>query len=128
MKKTVVALTLLLCMSVSAQEVSVQEFREVFGYVLRVAETSCPEQLHPVFPEAIYYRHGYADFFDFKEAVTSLVSGPDDYLEPWHVVTLQGSKAEGFRAHYRLNEREMTLTYVSERLLVLEVSDLRATP
>ncbi|CAA9568424.1 MAG: hypothetical protein AVDCRST_MAG86-1299 [uncultured Truepera sp.] len=128
MKKLVVASTLLLWMGVSAQEVSVREFREVFGYVLRVAETSCPKQLRPAFPEATCYRHGHADFFDFKEAVTSLMPGPENYLEPWHVVTLQGSKAEVFRARYRLNEREVTLTYVSKRLLVLEVGDLRAAP
>lgn len=127
MKKVLVTLVVLFWMSVWAQG-SVQEFRKGFIYILRVAEMPCPKELAPAFPETICYRHGYADFFDFKEAITSLMSGPDAYLEPWHVVTLQGNKAEGFRARYRLSEREITFTYVSKRLLVLEVGDLHATP
>ena len=132
MKKLGVALFLLLWMGVWAQEGNVQEleFREFFSYVLRVAETPCPEQLRPIFPEATCYRHGYPGFFDFKEMLLSFVSGPDDYLEPWKVVTMnfEGETAEVFRARYRFrkNPSQLTLTYVSERLLVLETE--RATP
>lgn len=81
---------------------SVQEFRDFFSYVLRVAEAPCPEELRPAFPEGVCYRHGYADFLNFKDAVTSFMSGLENYLEPWHVVTLQANeKAEVFRARYR---------------------------
>jgi len=126
MKKTVVTLVLSLWMGTWAQEGNAQNFRDSFSYIFRVAEAPCPEQLQPTFPQAICYRHGYDDFFDFKEVIASLyMSGPDSYLEPWHVVTLRLAEGtvEGVRAHFRSPEGAgpITLTYVDETLLVLEV-------
>lgn len=56
------------------------------------------------------------------------MSEPESYLAPWHIVTLQAGRAAAvFRARYRSSEK-ITLTYVSERSLVLEVGDLRPIP
>lgn len=114
-----------------AQEGGVQELRQAFVYTMRVAETPCPEALAPEFPEATCYRHGYDNFFDFKEALKSFVSGPEYVLEPWRVVpiTSGGETTETFRGRYRLEENlgHTTLAYISENLLVL-TGDVRASP
>jgi len=133
MKKTVVTLTMLLWMSVWAQADSAQDFHDSFSYFFRVAEAPCPEGLRSASLGAVCYRHGYDDFFDFKELITSsYMSGPEGYLEPWHVVTLrlEGETVEGVQARFRLPEGAglITLTYVSETLLVLEVGEGRASP
>ena len=98
---------------------------------MRVAEMPCPKELAPAFPSGVCYRHGYGDFFNFKEAVTTFMSGPESLIEPWHVVTMTfGTETvETIRVRYRIEENfgPITLTYVSENLLVLE-SDVRASP
>lgn len=81
---------------------------------MRVAETPCPRELGPKFPGGVCYRHGYDDFFDFKEALTPFISGPEYLLEPWHTVTMTlGSETvEAIQARYRLEENlgQITLT------------------
>ena len=131
MKNFFMVLTVLFSVSVQAQEGSVKELRQVFAYVMRVAETPCSQELRSKFPGGVCYLHGYDDFFDFKEALTSFIAGPEFLLEPWHTVTMTlGNEAvETFQARYRLEENlgQLTFTYVSESLLVL-ASDVRASP
>lgn len=114
-----------------AQGSSVQEFRQSFAYGLRVAEMPCPEEVAPVFPEAVCYYHGYEDFFDFKEAVGPYMVEPGGDLEPWRVITMnvEGERVEMFQTRYRPrgSSSRITLTYASEGLLVLG-SEVRASP
>ena len=114
-----------------AQEGRFREFQRGLAYGLRVAEMPCPEKVAPKFPEAIRYLHDYSDFFDFKEAVAPYTLDFVMELEPWRVVTMTfGTETvETFRVRYQLREtlEPITLTYVSENLLVLE-SDVRASP
>lgn len=132
MKKLLLVLVMVLWVGAWAQEGSVQEFRQNFANGLRVAETPCPEELTPKFPEATCYLHGYDDFFDFKDAVGPYTFNFGGPLEPWHVVcmTLGSETVETFRARYRLRNTSgpITLTYISETLLVLETGDVRASP
>lgn len=78
------------------------------------------------------YRHGYNDFFDFKEAVTPTLLELGGRLEPWQVVTLavDGETGEVFRTNYRPrgNAERLTLTWVSDNLLVLEFKNVRSRP
>lgn len=131
MRKVLVMLAIPFWMGTWAQGSSVQEFQQNFSYGLRVAEMPCPEELAPVFPEATCYRHGYDNFFDFKEAAGPYLVAPGGDLEPWHIVTMNfmGERAEVFRTRYRPGKSsgQITLNYVSEVLLGLEASDVRAS-
>ena len=82
MKKLLIALAMLFSVGVQAQGGGVEELRQVFTYVMRVAEMPCPKEIEPEFPSGVCYRHGYSDFFDFKEAVTTFMSGPEGLIEP----------------------------------------------
>ncbi len=123
---------MVLSVGVCAQESGGRDFQQNFAYGLRVAETPCPEELTPKFPEATCYLHGYDDFFDFKDAVGPYLLDSGRPLEPWHVVpmTFGSDTVEIFRARYRLRNTSgpITLTYISATLLVLETGDVRASP
>lgn len=46
-------------------------FFSAFAF-LRVTEAPCPAGMDFIPQEAVCYRHGYSDFFDFKEAFNQL--------------------------------------------------------
>ena len=131
MKILWVSLSLLLCTGVWAQN-STREIRQNVTFSLRAAEQPCPKVLRPLFPGATCYRHGYDDFFVFKEATTSYLVGFGGRLEPWRVVTLTvaGETAEAFQARYRPrgDAEPLTLTWLSESLFVLGVQNVRPSP
>ena len=130
MKKFLMASVMVLSVGAWAQE-GVQEFQQSFAYGLRVAEMPCPKELAPKFPGGVCYRHGYADFFDFKDAVTPYTLDFGPALEPWHIVprTFGSETTETFQARYRLRDHSggFALAYLSENLLVL-TGDVRASP
>ncbi len=132
MKKLMVTFALLLCIGAWAQNSdSVREFQDSFTFFLRVAEMSCPKQLELKFPKATCYRHGYADFFDFKDAFMPYTREPGSRLEPWRFVLLQlgGEPVEVFQTTYhpRNSKQRMELTYI-DGLLLLSTKDQRASP
>ena len=126
------SLSLLLWTGVWAQEASVREIRQNVTFLLRAAEQPCPEVLRPLFPGATCSRHGYNDFFVFKEAATSYLAGFGGRLEPWRVVTLtvDGETAEAFQARYhpRGNAEPLVVTWLSETLFVLGIQNVRPSP
>ena len=132
MKILWVSLSLLLWTGVWAQETGTREIRQNLTFVLRAAEQPCPEALRPVFPGATCYRHGYDDFFDFKETATSYLAGFGGRLGPWRVVTLTfaGETTEAFQARYRPrgDTEPLALTWLSETLFVLGVQNVRPSP
>ncbi len=132
MKLLWVWLGLLVWTCVWAQEVGTREIRQNVTLLLRAAEQPCPEVLRPLFPGATCYRHGYDDFFDFKEVATSYLAEFGGRLGPWRVVTLTfaGENAEAFQVHYRprRNGEPLSLTWLSENLFVLDVQNVRPSP
>ena len=135
MKNLTVTLVLLFSVSVWAQEGSFRAFQTNFAYGLRVVEAPCPRQLGQLgatFPEAKCYRHGYKDFFDFKEAVDPYLFDAGRISELWHIVTVQlGSEpVEVTKTVFRLrkSKQQITLVYVSDELLLLSAKDLRPSP
>ena len=134
MRKLGVVLVLLICLNYLtawAKEDTAQTLQTMLVYLLRVAEVPCPKQLRPEFPEATCYRHGYANFFDFKEAIGMYLE-PNSFVKSWRVVTLGLGKysGEAFRADYRPegSKRQLTFVYVSDGLLLLATKDLNPSP
>lgn len=121
---------MLFCICAWAQN-GARELQATFVYPLRVAQAPCPGQLPPVLAEATCYRHGYADFFDFKDAVAPYLFEPGSYPEPWRVIMVQlASGAAVFRTKYRPrgSKQEITLIYLDDELLLLLTKDLRPGP
>ena len=132
MKKLVATFVLLICVAVRAQENSFRAFQTNFTYGLRVVQAPCPKQLGAKFPKAFCYRHGYRDFFDFKEAVGPYLLDSSSISELWHIVTLRlgNEPAEVIKTVFRLRQsnRQITLLYVSDELLLLCHRDLSPSP
>ena len=132
MKKLMVSLVVFFCVGVWAQESSFRDFQANFAYGLRVVRASCPEQLRKEFPKAFCYRHGYRDFFEFKEAVSPYLLDAGSISELWHVTMLRlGNKpTEIIKTVFRLRQsnRQITLLYVSDELLLLVTKDLSLSP
>ena len=82
MKKALVVFVALFWAGAWAQEGSVQEFQQSSPNSLRVAETPCPEEVAPKFPEATCYLHDYPTFSTSKKQLdlTSLVSAGNSSL------------------------------------------------
>ena len=99
---------------------------------MRAAELPCPETLRPAFPRATCYRHGYDDFFDFKNAATPYLFELGGRLGPWRVVTLDlgGGTAEAFQVRYRPRGEagRLALTRIDKNPLVLSVQNVRPSP
>ena len=117
--------------SASAQDSDSDVFFSAFAF-LRVAEAPCPPGIDFIPDEAVCYRHGYGDFFDFKEAFNQLGFDVGNAIQPWRVVirTLEGEGLETFEL--RLGDKNanqsISTTYVSEMLLYIEHPNVSATP
>lgn len=107
-------------------------FSDNFAFLLRVAEAPCPTGIDFIPEEAVCYRHGYSDFFDFKGAFNQLIFDVGNVVQPWRVVTrpLEGEAFETFelRLADENTNQPISVTYVGETLLYLVGVNVSATP
>lgn len=116
----------------SAQDDGSNTFFNTYSFMLRIAEAPCPAGIDFIPDEAVCYRHGYSDFFDFKEAFNPLIFDVGEVAQPWRVATqtLDGEEFEAFtlRLSQRNSREPISVTYVSETLLYIEHPNVSATP